>query len=287
MSNSRLFPLHIALASRFPQLGDAWRMRIRRAAGSGEPDMRNDPAEQVYAALYLDCIEQALPAATGLRILDVGCQAGRLAIPLARAGHHVTGFDISADWLDRCRHNAAGAGVLIDFVQGSITDLDEHFAAASFDAVICAEVLYTLRDCTAALRSLARSMRPGATLFASHRTRHYLLSTLARFRQWDDLDTVLRCDEGEILGGQYYSWFDSDALEARYVAAGLQVEQMQGVGVVSGMGADGMAAVLDAGSLDAADLSRLLALERACTVRYPDVARYRLIVAKLTPGSHL
>lgn len=285
MTKPRLLPFRIALASRFPQLGDAWLLRIRHAAGSGEPDMRKDPAEQVYAAVYLDCIERNLPSATGLRILDAGCQAGRLAIPLARAGHHVTGFDISAVWLDRCRANAAGAGVAIDFVQGSIADLDDHFAAGSFDAVICAEVLYTVRDCTAALRSLARLMRPGATLFASHRTRHYMLATLARFRQWDDLDTVVRCDEGEILGGQYYSWFDADALRARYAAAGLQVERMQGIGVVSGMGADGMAAVLDADSLDAGSLARLLAVERTCSALYPDAARYRLIVAKPTPGS--
>lgn len=37
-------------------------------------------------------------------ILEVGCGGGRICIPLAQAGHNVTGFDADAQMLLRCYH---------------------------------------------------------------------------------------------------------------------------------------------------------------------------------------
>ena len=41
----------------------------------------------------------ALPA--GVRLLDVGCGAGQLALIAARAGAAVTGCDIATNWLEK------------------------------------------------------------------------------------------------------------------------------------------------------------------------------------------
>jgi S-adenosylmethionine-dependent methyltransferase len=278
--------LRIALASRWRRFGDPWQLRMRAAARIGELDMRRDPAEQIYASLYIDRITQVLAAPSGLRILDAGCQAGRLAIPLARAGHHVTGLDISADWLTRCRRNCAEAGVTVALVQAGLDDVGEHFEAGSFDAVLCAEVLYTMREPAMALRRLARLLRPGGTLFASHRTRYYMLTTLGRYHLLADMVTVAGAAEGNILGGQYYNWFDQDALQRIYAEAGLRVLSAEGIGTVSGLGIDGMAAVLDPADLDEAGRAQLLEVERACAARFPDTARYRLIVATADPELH-
>jgi len=275
--------LRIALASRWRAFGDPWHLRMRAAARFGETDMRRDPAEQLYAALYLDRITQVLPAASGLRILDAGCQAGRLAIPLARAGHHVTGLDISADWLSRCRRNCDEADVQIELVQAGLDQVADHFKAASFDVVLCAEVLYALREPASALRSLASVLRPTGTLITSHRTRHYMLTTLARHHLLDDMATVATASEGEILGGQYYNWFDLPELRVLYAEAGLRVLTSEGIGTLSGVGVDGMAAVLDPADLDDVGRAKLLAVERACSERFPDAARYRLIVAAPDP----
>jgi SAM-dependent methyltransferase len=49
-------------------------------------------------AFYLEAARQ-----TGGAVLELGCGDGRLAIPLARAGHAVTGVDVSAPMLTRCR----------------------------------------------------------------------------------------------------------------------------------------------------------------------------------------
>lgn len=79
-----------------------------------------------------DLAELLQPAS---RILDVGCGYGRLAVPLAVAGHQVKGLDLSQPMVDAAHENAAAAGVRIQFVVGSMTDLP--YEDASFDAVIC------------------------------------------------------------------------------------------------------------------------------------------------------
>lgn len=284
-ARSILHPLRVRLAERWSAFGDPWMLRLLHAAGDGEPDMRDARAEQVYAALYLDCIDSTLPARSGLRILDAGCQAGRLAIPLARAGHHVTGLDISERWLDLCRRNASAAGVSIDLVHGPLEAAPSLLAQGGFDAVICAEVLYTIEDLGGALRTLAGLMAPDGALFTSHRTRHYMLTTLARFRRWLDLSVVAGAQDGRIFEGQYYSWFDEPELRALYATAGLAVEAVRGIGTVSGVGVDGTAALIDAERLDDADLQRLLSIERACSTRFSDAARYRLLVSRHSTGT--
>ncbi len=40
-------------------------------------------------------------------VLELGCGSGRLLLPLARAGHNVTGLDLSAGMLDRARAHLA------------------------------------------------------------------------------------------------------------------------------------------------------------------------------------
>ena len=42
-------------------------------------------------------------AAGGGPILELGCGSGRVLLPLARAGYEITGLDLSAAMLDRCR----------------------------------------------------------------------------------------------------------------------------------------------------------------------------------------
>jgi len=51
-------------------------------------------------AFYLKVAEAH---ARGGPILELGCGTGRLTAPLARAGHHVTGVDASAQMLAACR----------------------------------------------------------------------------------------------------------------------------------------------------------------------------------------
>ena len=82
--------------------------------------------EALAAARLAGCEPDAL-------ILDAGCGNGRHAIPLARAGYRVVGFDRSAPLLSAGRRLAAGARWPI-FMRGCYSSLP--FRAGRFDAVL-------------------------------------------------------------------------------------------------------------------------------------------------------
>src|SRR5205814_4151960 len=77
---------------------------------------------------------QRLGVKPGTRLLDVGCGAGQLALIAARAGAHVTGCDISTNWLEKARVRAAAEGLGIEFEEGDAESLP--YQDAQFDAVI-------------------------------------------------------------------------------------------------------------------------------------------------------
>src|SRR5262245_36074405 len=70
----------------------------------------------------------------GLRLLDVGCGAGQIAIPAARAGILATGLDIAPNWIEQARARAAAEGLNAHFDEGDAEDLP--YPDASFDVVV-------------------------------------------------------------------------------------------------------------------------------------------------------
>ncbi|MDB5934216.1 MAG: SAM-dependent methyltransferase [Massilia sp.] len=77
---------------------------------------------------------ERLKVAPGTRMLDLGCGAGQIAIPAARAGAEVTGIDIAANLIGQARQRALDAGVTVRF---EVADAEElPFADASFDLVV-------------------------------------------------------------------------------------------------------------------------------------------------------
>lgn len=87
-------------------------------------------------------------AAEGLRVLDIGCGTGSLALALARRGAHVTGIDISPQMLDMARRKVEEArlGEAVTLVQMSAIDLDETFETGSFDLITSTLVFSELSD---------------------------------------------------------------------------------------------------------------------------------------------
>jgi ubiquinone/menaquinone biosynthesis C-methylase UbiE len=70
----------------------------------------------------------------GSRMLDVGCGAGQIAIPAARAGVQVTGIDIATNWIEHARARAAAEGLTVQFDEGDAEQLP--YPDASFDVVV-------------------------------------------------------------------------------------------------------------------------------------------------------
>lgn len=75
-----------------------------------------------------------LEIAPGARMLDVGCGAGQIAIPAARAGVRVTGIDIAANSIAQARLRADDEGLSVRFDEGDAEALP--YADGEFDVVV-------------------------------------------------------------------------------------------------------------------------------------------------------
>jgi ubiquinone/menaquinone biosynthesis C-methylase UbiE len=95
----------------------------------------------------------------GMKVLDVACGTGNLALPAARAGATVTGVDIAPNLVEQARENATREGLNIQFDEGDAEALS--YDDASFDAVVTMfGAMFAPRpDVTAA--ELKRVCRPG------------------------------------------------------------------------------------------------------------------------------
>lgn len=115
---------------------------------------------------------QRLSLTAGMRILDVGCGEGRHTLSAwLRAPVHAVGVDLSSEDLATARSRqaefqpAAEPGRSLSFIEASALDLP--FADASFDVVICSEVLEHIFDHRGVIDEIGRVLRPGGTLVAS------------------------------------------------------------------------------------------------------------------------
>jgi ubiquinone/menaquinone biosynthesis C-methylase UbiE len=70
----------------------------------------------------------------GMKVLDVACGTGNLALPAARAGADVTGIDIAPNLVEQARENARREGLNAQFDEGDAEALPYGFA--EFDAVV-------------------------------------------------------------------------------------------------------------------------------------------------------
>src|SRR5436309_2109272 len=69
----------------------------------------------------------------GMKLLDVACGSGNLAIPAARLGAIVTGMDIAPEMVRQARENAEREGLNAQFDEGDAEAL--QYDDSSFDVV--------------------------------------------------------------------------------------------------------------------------------------------------------
>ncbi len=73
-------------------------------------------------------------------VLDVGCSSGYLARPLVAAGCTVIGLELDADAAEAARE------VCAEVLVGDVETMELPFAPASFDVVLCGDLVEHLRD---------------------------------------------------------------------------------------------------------------------------------------------
>ena len=128
-------------------------------------DLADDPGD---LDLYL-----ALASRTSGPILELGAGTGRLAVPLAAAGHHVTAVDIDPAMLARARRRARDEGPAVvdrlDLVEADMLALEPSGAPAHRLAIIGLNSLFLLADRAAqqgAFLTMARHLAPGGLAVA-------------------------------------------------------------------------------------------------------------------------
>ncbi len=109
---------------------------------------------------------ERLRVARGDLLLDAGCGEGRHCFGALERGARVVGLDLDPASLSRggrpLRARGREVGRLASVLQGDAFALP--FRDATFDRVICAEVMEHVHDYRGAARELARVLRPGGRL---------------------------------------------------------------------------------------------------------------------------
>lgn len=137
----------------------------------------------------LQAIDELLRLEPGSKLLDLCCGYGRHAIPLAQAGHAVTGLDISEHLLDIARSKARTVGVDVEWVHADMREIGRD---GEFHAVLCLYnsfgYLESDADHQRALDSVARALQPGGSALLELANRESVLRQFdsSRFAQLGD-----------------------------------------------------------------------------------------------------
>lgn len=235
-----------------------------------------------------DPVDAALTALIGTTdgadVVDVGGGSGTRAVPLAIHGCQVTVVDSSVDALAILRRRAQDAGVAdrVTGVQGDADQLAAVIGAGVADLVVCHHLLEEVDNPSTVIEALAGAVRPGGyvSLLVAGRLGAVIGQTLVgRFAQARAMltDPDGRFAESDPLRRR----FDVAGLQSLLTAAGLTVESVTGVGVLSGLvsgaamqalsGADGELARLESrAAVDPALLQ--VAADLHVVARRPEIA---------------
>lgn len=119
-----------------------------------------------HASRHDDLLFWIKMASSAKSVLELACGTGRIAIPLAVKGAHVTGLDNNQSMLDQAKRNARGAGVEIDWVLGDMRSFD--LGRDDYDLVVLAfnglNLLLTLEDALSCLRCARKHLAPNGRL---------------------------------------------------------------------------------------------------------------------------
>lgn len=130
---------------------------------------------------FNDFIEQPalkalLPDLKGLKVLDMGCGFGKLALAMVEQGaEHVTGADISSKML-----SIAPKIPQITYIHAPMEELD--FEAESFDLIVSSLAFHYVADYDRLMMQIAKWLRPGGTLVFS--TEHPITTAKLDMEGW-------------------------------------------------------------------------------------------------------
>jgi demethylmenaquinone methyltransferase / 2-methoxy-6-polyprenyl-1,4-benzoquinol methylase len=167
---------------------------------------------------------QCLELTPGQRVLDLAAGTGVSTVELARGGATAVACDFSLGML-RAGRSRRDRRSLVPFVAGDAVHLP--FGDATFDAVVISFGLRNIADVPAALREMARVVRPGGRLVICEFSRptfrpfrFVYLNYLMRALPWIARRVSSNADAYVYLAESIRAWPPQDELAATVARAG-------------------------------------------------------------------
>lgn len=218
------------------RIGDAQTAAMRRPG----VDLAADPDELYYAEQYMHWLSPLLREQR--TVVDVGCGAGRLTGPVARAlpEARIVGVDLSPGKLVYARAHLVDCRN-VELVEADciayLASLPEGFA----DLVLFTEVDFFSRQ-DQMLDAIARVTQDGGTLFGSFRSEWSNLAHSVHLRDFKSAESVRDGSAGELWNTPYrFRWYTRERLVTELARVGFIVDACYGIGVLSGREGDPLA----------------------------------------------
>jgi 2-polyprenyl-3-methyl-5-hydroxy-6-metoxy-1,4-benzoquinol methylase len=241
-------------------------------------DMYLDASEQFYGGIYLTHILSVVnkyPQEDKLRILDLGCGHGRLAIQLAKQGYHVVAVEKNETALRRAIEHAAKEGVAIDFRK---CDMLLGKPLGMFDVVMAIEPLRLLGSRSEVKRLIPivkENLRTGGIAVLSVRTRYYNVARAIRLGNYVRAQMIAK-DKDTVR------WLIPSKLRSMLSDAGFDSIEIMGIGTVSGESIDPFGCISVPGEVsdDKRRLLESIEIEMGSMNEISGCGRYMLALAR-------
>jgi len=229
--------------------------QLRSAAG--------EPVERALAALAAAVARPGPAGSARVQVLDVGGGSGTRAVPLALQGCAVTVIDSSANALAILHRRAedAGVGDRVVGMQADADRLDTVTGAGLVDLVLCHHLLEEVDDPAAVLAGVVRAVRPGGAVSVLAVGRIGAVLSQALVGRFEQARQVLDGVDGRTGDADpLRRRLDVDQLRTLLQAAGLTVESVTGVAVVTGLVSAAASQAAPGGEAELADLEAAAAV---------------------------
>ncbi len=115
----------------------------------GEINAKDDPwqTQHPYNQKTFKELIELIKLVPHTSVLEVGCGQGSFTEKLLEISKDVTAIDVSESAIAQAKNQASGA-------QFHVTSLEDFYPKRRYDVVVCAEILYYIKDTTKAIKKL-------------------------------------------------------------------------------------------------------------------------------------
>jgi 2-polyprenyl-6-hydroxyphenyl methylase/3-demethylubiquinone-9 3-methyltransferase len=141
-----------------------------------------NPFRVNYAKQVIDNIIKSSPEKTS--VLEVGCGGGILSEEFSRMGYLMNGIDPAENSLKTAITHSIQNNLSINYVKGYGEDLP--FPSATFDVVLCCDVLEHVHDLPKVISEISRVLKTGGVFIYDTFNRTYFskISTIKVLQEW-------------------------------------------------------------------------------------------------------